>query len=92
MRLIPGTRLEVVRCTLCRTEQILNGRCCLRCGGMVTEYWPTTTSKERTMGDDEVTSDDILQEMVRVAEPLDPDIEERLRALFPSLGEEDADG
>lgn len=37
MRLIPGTRLELVRCTDCAWEQILNGWGCGRCGGKVEE-------------------------------------------------------
>lgn len=37
MRLIPGTRLEVVRCTSCGFEQILHGFQCSRCRHQVEE-------------------------------------------------------
>lgn len=37
MRLIPGTRLEVVRCTRCGFEQILSGFQCSRCRSYVEE-------------------------------------------------------
>lgn len=39
MRLIPGTRLELVRCTGCGWVQILNGWGCGRCGGKVEELF-----------------------------------------------------
>lgn len=37
MRVIEGTRLELVRCGSCGRVQILSGRCCAACGGLVVE-------------------------------------------------------
>ena len=39
MRLIPGTRLELVRCTFCGWEQILHGFGCSRCRNSVEELF-----------------------------------------------------
>lgn len=40
MRLIPGTRLELVRCVKCGFVQILSGMQCSRCRSYVEELEP----------------------------------------------------